>query len=130
LTSLQFDSIRARLLTLFPMYSEIPPISVPHTSTSSVTKRIYLCRHGETGPNALGVLQGSGIDEQLNGRGVLQAQCLRDRLQDVTVDLVVSSRLKRAAQTADIVAEYHPAATRMEEERLAEISWYSNLIKG
>ena len=33
------------------------------------TKRIYLCRHGETDPNTRRVLQGGGLDESLNETG-------------------------------------------------------------
>ena len=28
--------------------------------------RLYLCRHGETEPNAIQVLQGRGLDENVN----------------------------------------------------------------
>jgi hypothetical protein len=35
-------------------------------SSELITKRLFICRHGETAPNAMGVLQGSGIDEWLN----------------------------------------------------------------
>ena len=51
------------------VYTEIPLLTVPSTSGTTV-KRIFFCRHGETEPNALGVLQGSGIDEPLNERVV------------------------------------------------------------
>ena len=45
------------------------------------------------------------------------------------MDVIISSKLKRARETAQIVAEYHPEADFMvkslikEEENLAEISW-------
>ncbi|KAH6583835.1 hypothetical protein BASA61_007755 [Batrachochytrium salamandrivorans] len=99
-----------------------PSLVLPPTTTSSV-KRIFLCRHGQTEPNALGVLQGSGIDEYLNDMGVQQAQHLRDRLGSIPVDLIVSSKLKRAYQTAEIVKERHPDAAFLQVSELAEISW-------
>jgi probable phosphoglycerate mutase len=36
-------------------------------------KLIYIIRHGETDFNKLGIVQGSGIDSDLNPRGVQQA---------------------------------------------------------
>ncbi|KAI8911821.1 histidine phosphatase superfamily [Gorgonomyces haynaldii] len=104
------------------MARELPPLTQPNTPTSTV-KRFYFCRHGETGPNSLGVLQGSGIDEFLNDRGVFQAQCLRDRLDNVKIDLIVSSHLKRAKQTAEIVREKHQETPFVQDPELAEISW-------
>ncbi|KAK5672294.1 hypothetical protein QVD99_001398 [Batrachochytrium dendrobatidis] len=99
-----------------------PPLVLPATPTTQV-KRIFLCRHGETEPNARGVLQGSGIDEYLNAMGVEQAQHLRDCLASVKVDLIISSALKRARQTAEIVKEKHPDIQLLEVSELAEISW-------
>lgn len=58
------------------------------------TKRLFFCRHGETEPNNRRVLQGSGIDESLNERGLEQAVSMAKRLSDFPVDCVVSSHLK------------------------------------
>ncbi|KND03582.1 uncharacterized protein SPPG_01058 [Spizellomyces punctatus DAOM BR117] len=105
--------------TNFPPF---PPLTKPPTSTS-IVKRLFLCRHGETAPNALGVLQGSGIDEYLNPAGVRQAECLRDRMSSIDIDIVMSSKLKRARQTAQIVHQKHADLPFVEVEELAEISW-------
>ncbi|KAJ3276857.1 hypothetical protein HDV01_002912 [Terramyces sp. JEL0728] len=78
-------------------------------------KRLFLCRHGETKANATGVLQGSGIDIELNDKGIKQAELLRDQLANETVN--------RAIQTAKIVSERHPNAEFIEIEEFAEISW-------
>ena len=38
------------------------------------TKRIIIVRHGETAYNALGIVQGRGINAELNEKGWLQAR--------------------------------------------------------
>jgi broad specificity phosphatase PhoE len=78
-------------------------------------KRIYLIRHGETDWNAKGLLQGGGYDLQLNTNGQYQAHAVANILAGLqstksnedntrtTFDVVVSSHLQRAEQTADII---------------------------
>ncbi|MDF2576559.1 MAG: putative phosphoglycerate mutase [Chlamydiales bacterium] len=63
---------------------------------------IYLIRHGQTDWNAQGRLQGH-TDIPLNREGILQAQALRDRLQNIKFRSAFSSDLTRALQTAEIV---------------------------
>ncbi|MDQ1813783.1 histidine phosphatase family protein [Massilia sp. CCM 9210] len=64
---------------------------------------IILIRHGETAWNAERRLQGH-IDIALNDEGLRQASALADALAGEHLDLIVSSDLQRAAQTADAVA--------------------------
>ena len=64
---------------------------------------ILLARHGETDWNRDGVFQGHA-DPPLNETGREQARDLARRLVDVDVDVVYSSDLRRAFQTAEIVA--------------------------
>ena len=68
------------------------------------SSRLFLCRHGETDSNAQSLLQGSGIDAPLNDVGRAQASALARSLASIQMDLIVSSTLSRAAETADIVA--------------------------
>lgn len=78
------------------------------------TKRIFLLRHGETDWNAAGRVQGGGYDLDLNANGQQQAQLLAQELADIPLDVIASSHLKRAQQTADIVHEHqHRDATRL-----------------
>ena len=65
---------------------------------------LFLFRHGETDWNREGRLQGH-TDTPLNATGVAQAQALAERLRPHRLDAVVSSDLKRAQTTAQIVAE-------------------------
>lgn len=67
---------------------------------------ILLLRHGLTDANARGVIQGHQ-PTPLNSLGFQQAQCLARRLAQrrPPLELLVSSDLLRAAQTAKIVGE-------------------------
>ena len=64
---------------------------------------ILLARHGETDWNRDGVFQGHA-DPPLNEAGREQARELARRLRAVHIDAVYSSDLRRAYQTAEIVA--------------------------
>jgi probable phosphoglycerate mutase len=70
--------------------------------TACVT-RILLIRHGETAWNAERRLQGH-LDIPLNAEGQRQAALLGALLAAEPIDLVVSSDLQRALQTAEAVA--------------------------
>jgi len=67
-------------------------------------KHLYIVRHGETDYNAQGICQGQLIDADLNERGRVQAQELIAALQDKNIGAIYSSPLKRAKQTAEIIA--------------------------
>lgn len=67
-------------------------------------KDFYLFRHGETDYNAQHRWQGQGINLNLNSNGVAQAHKLAEKLRDKGIEIVYSSPLKRALQTAQIVA--------------------------
>lgn len=64
---------------------------------------LYLTRHGETVDNARQLMQGQ-TQGQLNDVGVGQAEQLRERLADTHFDAYVASDLKRAIDTARILA--------------------------
>ena len=67
---------------------------------------LYLTRHGETVDNANQIMQGQ-VQGQLNEAGIRQAEALRDRLAALRFDAFVASDLKRAIDTARIVAAPH-----------------------
>uniref|UniRef100_A0A7R9ZCF0 Phosphoglycerate mutase n=1 Tax=Pseudictyota dubia TaxID=2749911 RepID=A0A7R9ZCF0_9STRA len=66
-------------------------------------KRVYLIRHGQTDWNAQGLMQGGGYDIPLNEYGLAQARHVAEALGGIELDVVASSHLSRASQTADEV---------------------------
>ena len=67
-------------------------------------KDFYIFRHGQTDMNAAGRWQGQTIDMSLNAAGEQQARGLAGELKQTGLEIVFSSPLKRAIQTAQIVA--------------------------
>jgi broad specificity phosphatase PhoE len=81
-------------------------------------KTVYFIRHGESEANARGITAGSGLDVGLTEHGKYQAQKVGEELKDKKIGLIVSSPLKRAADTAKIIAEtigYSPDEIAMNE---------------
>ncbi|MGY0602528.1 MAG: histidine phosphatase family protein [Paraglaciecola chathamensis] len=74
-------------------------------SNSSTIIRFYLCRHGQSEFNALGLLQGH-LESPLSPLGITQAESLALKAQQWEIDHIVSSHLGRAQQTAHICAEF------------------------
>ena len=64
-------------------------------------KQIYIIRHGETALNKLGIVQGRGIDSDLNETGVVQAEAFFNHYKDVKFDKIYTSSLKRTHQTVN-----------------------------
>ncbi|MFL5952935.1 MAG: histidine phosphatase family protein [Gaiellaceae bacterium] len=67
---------------------------------------ILLARHGETDWNRDGIWQG-WADPPLNEAGRAQARELAEQLRHVAFDAVYSSDLRRAHETAELVAAPH-----------------------
>jgi probable phosphoglycerate mutase len=65
---------------------------------------LVLIRHGETDWNVEGRYQGQA-DPPLNARGLAQAHELAAKLRDVGLDVLYTSPLRRALQTARVVAD-------------------------
>ncbi|MBJ2135037.1 histidine phosphatase family protein [Paraglaciecola chathamensis] len=74
-------------------------------SNSSTIIRFYLCRHGQSEFNALGLLQGH-LESPLSPLGITQAESLALKAKQWGVEHIVSSHLGRAQQTAHICAEF------------------------
>lgn len=64
--------------------------------------KILLTRHGQTDWNVLRKVQGR-TDIELNETGIKQAEIAREKLKDYDIDLIISSPLKRAKKTAEII---------------------------
>lgn len=86
---------------------------------------VYVVRHGESTWNALGIMQGQTVHPALTARGRQQsadaAHSLQALLEPGVPVHVRSSDLRRAAQTAQIVASSVGADVRV-DERLRERS--------
>jgi broad specificity phosphatase PhoE len=82
---------------------------------------LYILRHGETEYNRRGLVQGSGIDADLNDTGRQQAQSFYERYADEPFDLIVTSRLRRTHQTVQRFIDR--GLPWIELPELNEISW-------
>ena len=83
---------------------------------------IYMVRHGQTAGNKLKILQGRGSNHPLNEVGIRQAEAVREWFleEQIQIDRVYSSPLRRALQTADIISGGIAAVT---DERLLEMDY-------
>ena len=80
---------------------------------------LYIIRHGQTELNNRKVLQGRS-DHPLNENGIAQARDAAEKLKGITFDVVWSSPLIRALQTAKIIV---PDAKPRIDERLIEMEY-------
>lgn len=62
-------------------------------------KNIYIIRHGETDLNKKGIMQGRGMDTDLNDHGRKQAEAFYNAYKEVPFDKIYTSSLKRTHQT-------------------------------
>lgn len=67
---------------------------------------LFLVRHGETVDNARQIMQGQ-TQGCLNEKGREQARVVAERLAAESIDAIVASDLRRAIQTAEMIAEPH-----------------------
>lgn len=82
---------------------------------------LYIIRHGETEYNRLGIVQGSGVDTDLNETGHEQARAFYETYRDAGFELVVTSRLRRTHQTVHhFIGQNIPW---IQTEDINEISW-------
>ncbi|MGF1638583.1 MAG: histidine phosphatase family protein [Cyclobacteriaceae bacterium] len=64
-----------------------------------ILKKIYLIRHGQTGYNKMGIVQGRGIDTTLSELGHKQSHAFFKAYKEVPFDKVYTSALQRTHQT-------------------------------
>lgn len=67
-------------------------------------KRLYLVRHGEVDFNSQGIMIGT-IDQLLNAKGRQQTEKVAQKIKELPIDVLISSDLKRAAETAKVISE-------------------------
>ncbi|GAB3891140.1 histidine phosphatase family protein [Larkinella knui] len=84
-------------------------------------KSIYLIRHGETDYNRQGIVQGSGVDSDLNAMGQAQAQAFYQAYQHIPFAKVYTSKLRRTMQSVQFFID--AGIAHESYEGLNEISW-------
>ena len=86
---------------------------------------LYLVRHGETTTNKDGLIQGQR-DVELSDKGISDAKELKDLVSKLDIDVVISSPLKRAIDTAKIITDNkYPINI---DDRIIERDW--GLLEG
>ncbi len=81
---------------------------------------MLIARHGESEWNRIHRYQGQ-LDAPLSEQGVQQARLLAQRLSQEPIAAIYTSPLKRAAHTADIIAEMHSGVPLTTDDALMEI---------
>ncbi|WP_221268967.1 histidine phosphatase family protein [Mucilaginibacter sp. X5P1] len=66
---------------------------------NTIKKTLYIVRHGQTELNKLGIVQGRGMNTDLNDEGRKQAAQFFDAYKDVAFDKIYISELKRTQQS-------------------------------
>jgi len=87
-------------------------------------KEIYFIRHGQTDYNKRRIIQGSGIDSDLNEVGQAQAKAFYDAYKSVGFEVVFISALKRTQQT--VVHFIDDKILTEEWKQLNEMGWGDN----
>lgn len=81
--------------------------------------KLIVVRHGETEDNRAGILEGH-LPGSLSEIGRRQVEKLAERLKDEKIDLIISSDLARALDTANMIAKFHPEINLITDVRLRE----------
>jgi broad specificity phosphatase PhoE len=83
--------------------------------------KLIITRHGETVGNVNNFCQGQ-TPGQLTKKGIDQAKKLGKRFKDEKIDVIVSSDLKRAIDTAGEIIKHHPNLKLKLDKRIRERS--------
>jgi broad specificity phosphatase PhoE len=75
------------------------------SAPTAAAPALWLVRHGESTWNTLGLCQGHRDDAELTARGIAQAATVGDQFRSLSVSAIYSSDLRRALQTAAVIAE-------------------------
>ena len=88
---------------------------------AKIGKTIHLIRHGQTDFNLKNIIQGSGINSDLNENGRLQASKFYESYKHVPYKHIYTSQLKRAIQSVNNFIDQGIPHSPLEE--LNEINW-------
>lgn len=84
-------------------------------------KTIHIIRHGQTEYNKLRIIQGSGVDSDLNDRGREQGQLFFEKYKTHPFEVVLTSTLKRTHQTVQPFIENGLRWEQLSE--IVEMNW-------
>ncbi len=65
-------------------------------------KKLYLIRHGQTGHNHRGIVQGRYVNSKLSKKGILQAEAFYNAYKQIPFQKVYTSTLLRTIQTVKL----------------------------
>lgn len=85
------------------------------------SKKVYLIRHGQTDFNLRNIVQGSGVDSDLNDFGRRQAEAFYNAYQHIPFDKIYTSVLRRSQQSVSKFIDRGIAHDAL--VGLNEISW-------
>ena len=77
--------------------------------------KLILVRHGETHWNKDGLVQGADSDIELNDTGLEQARRLAAFLKNEPLTAILSSPLRRAVATAEVIASQHQLSVETDQ---------------
>jgi probable phosphoglycerate mutase len=86
-----------------------------------VKKQLFIVRHGETDFNRQNIVQGSGVDKELNALGLKQAQQFYEYYQQIPFQHIFTSSLIRTHQSVEAFINNGIKHSVIPE--LNEISW-------
>ncbi len=84
-------------------------------------KKIYIIRHGETDFNKMNIVQGNGVDTNLNETGLNQGFLFYNKYKNISFDKIYVSGLKRTQQSIQHFINDGIPYEKLHE--LNEISW-------
>ena len=84
-------------------------------------KLVHILRHGQTAYNKQNIIQGSGIDADLDEEGKAQAKQFYNKYKDVAFELLICSSLKRTQQSIQSFVNDGIPLVKLSE--LNEINW-------
>lgn len=87
-----------------------------------MVKNFYIFRHGQSSYNLEGKIQGHANNSVLTDKGIDQAYATADYLKNKDIEVIISSPLRRAKQTGNIVSRVVQAPIQF-DERLTEVNF-------
>ncbi|MDB5131911.1 MAG: histidine phosphatase family protein [Mucilaginibacter sp.] len=86
-----------------------------------MTKTLYIIRHGQTDLNKRGIIQGRGMDTDLNDEGRRQAEQFFNAYKNIPFDKIYISNLKRTQQSVQPFIDAHIPYEKL--AGLDELGW-------